>query len=77
MSNISYKASISKLNKQREELGLDFLYETKDCVYFCFDNDDVTYYLSEEFTSGLITVSDEHNNIYSGYRMLNLLKLKI
>ena len=77
MSNISYKASISKLNKQREELGLDFLYETKDCVYFCLDNGDVTYYLSEEFTSGLITVSDEHNNNYSGYRILNLLKLKI
>lgn len=77
MADLSYKAANTKLNKQKKELGLEFLYETGDAVYFCLENDGITYYLIEDFVTGSIVVSDEYNNIYPGDRMLNLLKLKI
>jgi hypothetical protein len=77
MDNLSYKAANTKLNKQKKELGLEFLYETGDAVYFCLENEHMTYYLIEDFITGTIVVSDEENNIYPGDRMLNLLKLKI
>ena len=77
MADLSYKAANTKLNKQKRELGLEFLYENNDAVYFCLESDDITYYLSEDFVTGSIVVSDENNNIYPGDRMLNLLKLKI
>ena len=77
MDNLSYKAANTKLNKQKKELGLEFLYETSDVVYFCLENEHMTYYLSENFVTGKIVVSDEYNNVYPGDRMLNLLKLKI
>lgn len=77
MADLSYKAANTKLNKQKKELGLEFLYETSGAVYFCLENDGTTYYLSENFVTGSIVVSDEDNNVYPGNRMLNLFKLKI
>lgn len=77
MADISHKASLTKLNRQKKDLGLEFLYETCDSVYFCLENNGMTYYLIEDFASGKITVCDDENNLYPGYRMVNLLKLKI
>jgi hypothetical protein len=77
MADLSYKAANTKLNKQKKELDLEFLYETGDAVYFCLESEYITYYLIEDFVTGSIVVLDEYNNIYPGNRMLNLLKLKI
>lgn len=78
MSNLSYKASSTKLYKESKELKLEFLYETGDCAYFCLDDSGLLYYLVESFDNGKIMVLDEDSQVYSdNNRILNLLRLKI
>ncbi len=78
MSNLSYKASSTKLYKESKELKLQFLYETGESAYFCLDDSGFCYYLVESFDNGKIMVLDEDSHVYhDGNRILNLLRLKI
>ena len=80
MGNISYRVSKTRLFKERESLGIEFCWETADEVVFskCEDDLDILgeYYLSENFKTGEISVTDSSGNFLDKTdRILNLFRL--
>jgi len=82
MSNISYRVSKTRLFKERESLGIEFCWETATEAVFskCEDDLDILgeYYLSENFKTGQISVTDSSGNFLDKTdRILNLFRLGV
>ncbi len=78
---ISERVTKTKLFKQRENLGISYVWETKDYVVFekC-ESDDILndYFLTENFSTGVIEVTDSKGNQFDKTdRILNLFLLNI
>ncbi len=78
---ISERATKTRLFREREKLGISYVWETKDHVVFekC-ENDDILndYFLIESFSTGTIEVTDADGNTFEKTdRMINLFTLEI
>jgi len=78
---ISQRALNTNLYKRKEELGISYVWETKDHVVFekC-ESDDIMndYFLIENFSTGVIEVTDSQGNQFDKTdRILNLFLLNI
>jgi len=78
---ISQRVLDTKLFKQKESLGISYVWETKDHVVFekC-ESDDILndYFLIENFSTGVIEVTDSNGNQFDKTdRILNLFLLNI
>ena len=78
---ISQRVLDTKLFKQKENLGISYVWETKDHVVFekC-ESDDIMndYFLIENFSTGVIEVTDSQGNQFDKTdRILNLFLLNI
>ena len=78
---ISQRVLDTKLFKQKENLGISYVWETKDHVVFekC-ESDDIMndYFLIENFSTGVIEVTDTDGNQFDKTdRILNLFLLNI
>lgn len=78
MDNLSYKATKTKLFKEKDRLKLEFVYETDEAAFFGLEYESEFYWLIEVFNTGEIMVSDEEGSVFDkSDRFLNLLRLKI
>lgn len=82
MSNISYRVSETRLFRERKSLGIEFCWETENTAVFSRPEDDLDllgeYYLSENFKTGKISVTDSKGiNVDKTDRILNLFRLGI
>lgn len=78
MDNLSYKATKTKLFKEKDKLKLEFIYETDEAAFFVLEYENRIYWLIEVFRTGEIMVSDEEGSVFDkSDRFLNLLRLKI
>jgi len=78
---ISERVLNTNLFKRKEELGISYVWETKDHVVFekC-ESDDILndYFLIENFSNGKIEVTDSKGNQFDKTdRILNLFLLNI
>jgi len=78
---ISQRVLDTKLFQQKEQLGISYVWETKDHVVFekC-ESDDILndYFLIENFSTGKIEVTDSNGNQFDKTdRILNLFLLNI
>lgn len=78
---ISQRVLDTKLFQQKEQLGISYVWETKDHVVFekC-ESDDILndYFLIENFYTGKIEVTDSNGNQFDKTdRILNLFLLNI
>ncbi len=81
MSNISQRVSETKLFKDKDILGISFVYETSDTAVFerCETDDLINdYFLLEIFKTGQILVTDKDGVVLDKTdRILNLFRLNI
>ena len=78
---ISQRATNTALFRQRKELGISYVWETKEHVVFekC-ENDEILndYFLIENFSTGIIEITDAEGNQFDKTdRMINLFLLNI
>lgn len=78
---ISQRAINTTLFKQKEQLGISYVWETREHVVFekC-ENDDILndYFLIENFSTGTIEITDADGNQFEKTdRMINLFLLNI
>jgi hypothetical protein len=78
---ISQRAANTNLFRQKEQLGISYVWETKEHVVFekC-ESDDILndYFLIENFSTGVIEVTDANGNQFDKTdRILNLFLLNI
>ena len=78
---ISERALKTNLFRKKEQLGISYVWETKDHVVFekC-ESDDIMndYFLIENFSTGVIEVTDANGNQFDKTdRILNLFLLNI
>jgi hypothetical protein len=78
---ISQRATNTNLFRQKEQLGISYVWETKEHVVFekC-ESDDILndYFLLENFSNGEISVTDSKGNQFDKTdRILNLFLLNI
>jgi hypothetical protein len=78
---ISQRATNTTLFRQRKELGISYVWETKEHVVFekC-ENDEILndYFLIENFYTGIIEITDAEGNQFDKTdRMINLFLLNI
>ena len=78
---ISERATRTRLFRERDNLGISYVWETKDHVVFekC-ESDDILndYFLIESFSTGTIEVTDADGNQFDKTdRMINLFTLDI
>lgn len=78
---ISERATRTRLFREREKLGISYVWETKDHVVFekC-ESDEIMndYFLIENFSTGTIEVTDADGNRFDKTdRMINLFALEI
>jgi hypothetical protein len=77
-TNFSQKTTQTKLFKEKESLGLEFVYETNEAAFFGSEIEGEIYWLIEVFETGEIMVSDEQGSVLEkSERFLNLLRLKL
>lgn len=78
---ISQRATNTNLFRQKEQLGISYVWETKEHVVFekC-ESDDILndYFLIENFSTGTIEITDANGNQFEKTeRMINLFLLNI
>ena len=78
---ISERATRTRLFREREKLGISYVWETKDHVVFeKWESDEIMndYFLIENFSTGTIEVTDADGNRFDKTdRMINLFALEI
>ena len=78
MTNASENVSKTRLYRERDILGIEFLYETKTIVCFYKEEGKTTYYFQENFDTKKIEILDDSGEFNDKpNRLLNLFKLKI
>jgi hypothetical protein len=82
MANISERVSQTRLFKERENLGIEFCWETEKEAVFSKPEDDLDilgqYYLIENFKTGEISVTDISGCVLDKTdRILNLFRLGV
>ena len=77
-NNYSFKTTQTSLFKEKENLDIEFVYETDEATFFILEKDNEIYWLLEVFETGEIMVSDENGSVLEkSERFLNLLRLDI
>lgn len=77
-TNYSFKTTQTTLFKEREDLNIEFVYETDEAAFFILEKDNEIYWLLEVFETGEIMVSDEDGSVLEkSERFVNLLRLDI
>lgn len=81
MSNISHRVSETRLFRDKDKLGITFVYETNETAVFekC-ETDEILndYFIIEVFKTGEIIVTDENGVLLDKTdRILNLFRLNI
>jgi hypothetical protein len=82
VSNISYRVSETRLFRERKSLGIEFCWETENEAIFAKPENNLDlleeYYLSENFKTGEISVTDSAGNVLDKTgRILNLFRLGV
>ncbi len=77
-TNYSFKTTQTTLFKEKENLNIEFVYETDEAAFFILEKDNEIYWLLEVFETGEIMVSDEDGSVLEkSERFVNLLRLDI
>lgn len=77
-NNYSFKTTQTSLFKEKENLDIEFVYETDEATFFILEKDNEIYWLLEVFETGEIMVSDENGSVLEkSERFVNLLRLDI
>ncbi len=77
-TNYSQKTTQTKLFKEKENLDLEFVYETCEAAFFGSEIEGEVYWFIEVFETGEIMISDEQGSVLEkSERFLNLLRLNL